>query len=106
MEDLQNKMITLHESLCSLSLQLHLKVSHLAEQILLGKLLTTKSFKRFTITKVISKNWKAKSRVQIEKIDNTIFKFLFCSTEDKYYIYEKSPWSINEAHWILKLWPV
>lgn len=42
--------------------------------------------------------------MQIEKIEENCFKFLFGSNEEKENIYRGRPWSLNGAHLILKEW--
>lgn len=72
------------------------------EQLLLGKLLATRSFRRFIITEIVERTWKTSSRVQISKIGDNIFKFTFGSREDKEMIFNGRPWSFNGAYIILK----
>lgn len=72
------------------------------DRVLLGKIITTRTFKRFTITEIVQKTWKTKLKINIEKIEDNIFKFTFGNKEDKDRIYKGRPWSLNGAHLILK----
>lgn len=64
-----------------------------------------RSFRRFTITEIVQKTWKTRSKVQISKIGDNLFKFTFGSREDKALIFKGQPWSFNGAHIILKEFP-
>lgn len=99
-------MVSLHESLRFLNLQPHPK-NHVtpANRLLLSKLLSSRTFRRFTITEVVNKTWKMKGNIIIDKIENNVFKFLFYSQENRDLIFNGRPWSINRAHLILKHWP-
>lgn len=88
MEDLHSKIITLHESLHLLNLQAIFGNNvRPADRILLGKLLTSRNFRRFIVTEVVNKTWKTKGKIIIDKIDDSVFKFLFCSLEDWDFIF-------------------
>lgn len=71
----------------------------------LQKLLSIRIFKKFTVSEIISKTWKLLSKVQIEKLEEDIFKFSFGCREDRDYIFKSRPWSLNGSHLILKEWP-
>ena len=89
------------------ALTLHLK-NDMAQMIidttLVGKFLSTKSFQHFPLKDLILKVWKLKAKVQIEKLENNIFKFIFDNKEDKDYIFNQRPWSFDGSHLILKEW--
>lgn len=105
MDHFQGKVNILQESLRSLNLEPDGEDRIFrAQNILLGKILSTMSFRRFTVTEIITKTWRVRTRVQIEKIGENCFKFLFGSREEKENIYRGRPWSLNGAHLILKEW--
>lgn len=96
----------MQEALCTLSLEpQNEKGGVCSDEVLVGKILATRSFRRFTLTEIIQKTWRIKSRVQVEKIDKNIFKFCFGNREDSESIFKGRPWSMNGAHLILKIWP-
>lgn len=71
----------------------------------MGRVLSTRSFRRYIVTEIITKTWYLQYRVNIEKVEENCFKFTFGSKEDKEKIYKYRPWSLNGAHLILKEWP-
>lgn len=106
MDNIQGKVTSLQESLRNLNLQPDENdFIFKSQNILLGKILSSRNFCRFTITEIIGKTWKLKSRVHIEKINENFFKFLFGCKEDRDTIFQGRPWSLNGAHLILKDWP-
>lgn len=72
---------------------------------MLGKILSTRSFIRFTINEIIAKTWNTKTKVLSERLDENIFKFSFGNKEDMDSMYRSRPWCLNGAHWILREWP-
>lgn len=102
---IQQKMKSMQEALNALSLQSQKEIEECClDRVLLGKIITTRTFKRFTITEIVQKTWKTKLKINIEKIEDNIFKFTFGNKEDKDRIYKGRPWSLNGAHLILKEW--
>lgn len=93
----------MQEALNSLSLQPHEEVEEVwSNKVLLGKILTTRSFRRFTITEIAQKTWKTLLRSIVEKTDENLFKFTFGIREDRDHIFKGRPWLFNGAHLILK----
>lgn len=76
----------------------------MADLTLVGKLLTTKTFRRFTISEIISKMWRLVAKVFIEKIEENIFKFNFGNHRDKEKIFKNRLWTMNRFLLILKEW--
>lgn len=106
MERIQGKILNLQESLKSLELQPRGEESRSAtENVLLGKVLTTRILSRFTLFEMVSKTWCLKARVQVEKVGENVFKFTFSSKEDREWIFKGTPWSFNGSHLNLKEWP-
>lgn len=68
--------------------------------------MSTRSYRRYAITEIITKAWKLSSRIQIEKLNENVFKFTFSSKKDMDYIFNLRPWSLNGANLILKEWPI
>lgn len=101
-----------HHSLAKLqdtlrSLELRPKGEHEytgSERILLGKILATRVFRRFTISEITLKTCRLKTKTQIDKISYNVFKFTFGSKEEKDEIFRERPWSLKGAHLILKEW--
>lgn len=71
----------------------------------MGKILSTINFRRFTILEMTEKTWKLSSRLQIEKLSENVFKFIFGEKKDREFIYRSRPWSLNRSLLILKEWP-
>lgn len=105
MDKLQERVTSLQDSLRNLCLQPNSdEFIFKAQNVLLGKILSSRSFRRFTISEIIAKTWKLKTRVQIEKLKDNVFKFQFGCKEDMDSIYKGRQWSLNGAHLILKEW--
>lgn len=76
----------------------------ITETVLLGKILSSRPFRRFTVREIVSKNWRTKEKVNTEKVAENIFKLSFMLKEDKDFIFQHRPWTINGAHLVLKEW--
>lgn len=74
------------------------------EKVLLGRMMSSRPFKRFTLVEIIKHIWKTKEKVTVEKISENIFKFTFESGVDRDFVYHNRPWTLNGAHLVLKLW--
>lgn len=72
----------------------------------LGKVISTSVFGRFVLIEVIKRVWKLHTHVQIEGVKENIFKFTFKEKRDKDRIFRGRPWTLDEAHLILKEWKV
>lgn len=84
MDQVQEKVAILQDSLRTLTLEpSNAGVTFSAHNVLLGKVLSTRSLRRYTITEIISKTWSLKARVSVEKLEENIFKFSFRFKEDK-----------------------
>lgn len=75
------------------------------ENLLICKVLTTRSYMRFTIMEITQKTWRLYAKVQIEKLSDNTFKFCFGTKRDRDYVFKSRPWSLNGALLILKEWP-
>lgn len=98
-------MRNLQDKLNALSLKPSETERFTTEKLLIGKIMNTRIFRRYTITEIISKTWRLKHKVNIEKLWENIFKFDFGSREDRNAIFRARPWSINGALFVLKEWP-
>lgn len=73
---IEQKMKLMQEALSSLSLQLQEEVYKIcSDGVMLGKVLATRSFTRFTIIEIVHKTWRSKTKIRIEKLDENVFKF-------------------------------
>lgn len=96
----------LQEALSAINLQPSSESDGLkGERLLLGKILATRVFRRYTLSEIISKAWGLQTRVKIENLGQNIFKFVFGTKMDRDRIFHSRPWSINGSHLILKEWP-
>lgn len=99
------KAVSLQESLRNLFLQsIEFKEESITENLLIGKVLNTQNFRRFTILEIIQKTWRLTTKVQIEKINDNVFKLCFGNKKDRDGIFHGKPWSLNGALLILKEW--
>lgn len=116
MNTVKEHVLSLQKSLKSLKLQPSGDEGIFKDRnVLLGKVLSSRNFRLFTITEIITKTRNLSSRVQIEeirdnvfkfeKISDNVFKFTFDNREDMNYIFTNRPWFLNGAHLILKEWP-
>lgn len=78
--------------------------SSFIKKVLLGRMMSMRNFKRFMVLKLIKHIWKTKGKVVVEKILENIFKFNFESDEDRDFVFQNQPWSLNVSHLALKLW--
>ena len=77
MENFQQKAVNIQNALSALTLEpKEFDVSRLAKKILVGKVLSTQVFKRFTFTEIINTIWKLKAKVQIEKVEEIFLSFV------------------------------
>lgn len=104
MDNFIEKAVFLKESLSNLSLNPKAGGSQ-TERILIGKVLYTWNFRRFTISEITERTWKLSSKLQIEKLAEIIFKFNSNNKQDRDYMFRSRPWSLNESLLILKEWP-
>lgn len=106
MENIHHKLWSLNDSLRGLQLDsVEERANIRTDHLLLGKVLTTRSYRRFTVTEIVSKIWRLRKPIKVEKLDNNTFNFQFGCKEDREHIYQLRPWSLDGAHLILKLWP-
>lgn len=95
----------MQDSLSSLSLTPIKKgQKDVTDSTLIGKLLSTRAFRRFTVSEIIGKMWRLETKIFIEKIEENTFKFNFGSKRDKEKIFNNRPWTVNGALLILKEW--
>lgn len=106
MDLVQGKINLLQESLRELSLHSNGKEGVIAaHNIFLGKVLATRGIQRFTIKEIITKTWRLKAKVRIEKLGENFFKFSFTNRKDIEMVFRNRHWCLNGAHLILKEWP-
>lgn len=73
------------------------------DRLLLGTILTTRVYRRFTLSEIITKAWGP--RIKIENLGQNFFKFVFSAKAERDRVFRGRPWNINGAHLILKEWP-
>lgn len=106
MENIQQKVTALKESLRSLNIEpVQEQGNNSSKFILVGKVLATRAYRRFTIADISTKIWRLKHPIKVEKLEANIFKFQFGCKPDRDHVYHLRPWSLDGAHLILKLWP-
>lgn len=74
------------------------------QNILLGRVFSTRTFRRYSIQGIVRKSWKLKAGVSIGGGTDNIFRFLFECKDDKDFVFKHRPWSLDGAHLILKEW--
>lgn len=107
MEFKASSSLEIQESLQDLTLEEDAQeIPNITEKVLVGKVLSMRPFRRFTVQEIVSKNWRVKAKVQVEGLADNIFKFSFALKEDRDFIFKNRPWTINGAHMVLKEWSV
>lgn len=76
MDRFMKKAISLQESLSNLSLN-PVEGAVNTERILVGKIISTRNFRKFTILEITQKAWKLGNKIQIDKIEINTYKFVF-----------------------------
>lgn len=90
MDKFLEKTVSLQESLSNLTLN-PLEGPDGTKLILIGKIILTWTFRRFTLTEITQKMWKLGSGLDIEKIEENLFKFVFRNKQDKDQIFINKP---------------
>lgn len=103
MDNIKGKVLSLQEALLGLSFQSE-EGGEGIEEVLLGKILTYRNFRRYIVIEIVTKTWHLQVRVQTEKLGDNIYKFKFGWKENRDKIFRGRPWSLNDAHLILKEW--
>lgn len=97
--------MSLQESLSNLLLNPFEEAAN-TKKLLIGKIISSRNFRRYTISEITQKAWKLGKQLQIEKIKENIFKFVFSQKKDRDLIYRNRPWSLNGSLLVLKEWPL
>lgn len=101
----QDRAILIQEALSNLSLQPKSTTGETTtDRVLVGKIITTRLFRRFTLSEIVQKTWRLKARVQINKLSDNVFKFIFGNRAYKEFVFKSRPRSINGAILVLKKW--
>ena len=66
-----------------------------AKLMLLGKVLTTRSFSRLVVQEIISRAWNTVKEVDVVVVDKNIFLFTFQHEVDVHRVWDKRPWSFK-----------
>lgn len=83
MENFQAKGLSLQDSLRNLSLIPNKERDEtFTDLILVGKVITTRCFRKFTMSEILRKIWKLSARFQIDKIEKNVFKIRFGNKKD------------------------
>lgn len=83
MEQTKGKIDALQDSLRALNLEADEELVLPSHNVLVGRVISIRSFRQFTISEIILKTWKLKRRVSIEKLEKNVFKFSFGDREEK-----------------------
>ncbi|KAF3443799.1 hypothetical protein FNV43_RR13489 [Rhamnella rubrinervis] len=90
--------LNLRDALSALTLELkETEAVRITEKVLVGKLLSTRIFKRFTLLDIIKQFWRLKGKVQIEKVSDNIFKFSFIDKSKRDNVFERRPYMIDHV---------
>lgn len=74
------------------------------EILLVGKILSEKSFTENEVFMVVRRVWFTKELPKVEEVNKNTFLFTFKSVYDRNRVWSRRPWSINKAHLLLKEW--
>lgn len=75
-----------------------------AERVLLGKIMSTRPFRRFSTAECAFRQWRVRAEFKVEQVGENIFQFTFSNKEDRDQIFRQRPWTFNGSHLILKEW--
>ena len=70
--------------------------------LLLGKILSNKSFPRTVVKDIVGKAWNLINEVEVKVVDRNVFIFAFNHEADLRRAWDRRPWSIKGEHLILK----
>lgn len=65
------------------------------EKVLVGKLLST-------LAEIISKTLRKPSKIQVENVEENVFKFMFGTWEEREKVFNKKSWFLSGSHLIMK----
>lgn len=77
----------------------------LAQQTLVGKLITDKQFNKGAIKSIIAKAWREPKGLKINEIGNNVYMFTFAEKQEVQSVLKRRPWFVmnhllNLQHWI------
>lgn len=105
MEDFQRKAEEIQSSLQALSLDFKdEETKRLTDKLLVGKLLSTRTFHRGIVSRITEGAWQTKRKVKVLDIGDNVFKFIFELKEDKELAFNKRLWFFNGALLVLRDW--
>uniref|UniRef100_A0A2N9ISI0 CCHC-type domain-containing protein n=1 Tax=Fagus sylvatica TaxID=28930 RepID=A0A2N9ISI0_FAGSY len=83
-------------------LEVDLAATERSELLLLGKVLSPKSFSRMVVKEIVAKAWNTVHEVEVSAVDRNVFLFTFQHEVDVRRIWDRRPWSFEGEHVILK----
>ncbi|KAK9997661.1 hypothetical protein SO802_022347 [Lithocarpus litseifolius] len=85
-----------------ISLEVNQESSVQSKFLLVGKILSKKSFSRVVVKDIVSKAWNLMMEVEVSVLDRNVFLFSFNHEADVKRAWDRRPWSIKGEHLILK----
>jgi hypothetical protein len=72
--------------------------------LLLGKIISPKTFHSPIILEIVSRAWNLARPIKVKKVDRNLFAFSFVHEADFQLVFNRIPWTIRGAHLNLKVW--
>nr|POE46607.1 hypothetical protein CFP56_58489 [Quercus suber] len=85
-----------------ISLEVNQESSVQSKLLLVGKILSKKSFSRVVVRDIVIKAWNLFTEVEVSILDRNVFLFSFNHEADVRRVWDRRPWSIKGEHVILK----
>jgi hypothetical protein len=82
----------------------NLSPSFAVNLMLIGKVISQRSFPSNVILDIVSRAWNPSRSIQVSKVDKNIFTFTFDQEVDLRNAFNRRPWTIRGAHLVLKTW--
>nr|POE70515.1 hypothetical protein CFP56_22915 [Quercus suber] len=85
-----------------INLEVVLSSSESSEKLLIGKILSNKSFPGNLVKEILVKAWNVINDIEVTVVDKNIFMFSFLYEADVRRAWDKRPWTVKGEHLILK----
>ena len=73
-----------------------------SKHLLIGKILSKKSFRKALVKEILTKAWNVLNEVEVFEVDRNVFVFSFKHDADVRCAWDRRPWMIKGEHLILK----
>ena len=73
-----------------------------SKKLLIGKILSSKSFSKSLVKEILIKAWNVINDVEVSAVDKNIFMFSFKHEADVRRAWDRRPWTVKGEHLVLK----